>query len=377
MEFVFVVSLIGSLYSYLLYPIVLLLLRGRYPHRTPMQPPLPFVTIVITAHNEQGRIGEKLDNTLAAAYPPERLEIIVASDASSDLTDEIVRLKANQRCPVVLVRAADRRGKEHAQSLAIAQAKGEILVFTDASTMIPPGAVEAMVSNFTDPEVGAVSSEDRFLTTDGRIAGEGAYVKYEMWLRRLESRKGGVVGLSGSFFAARREVCKDWDIRTPSDFNTGLNCARLGYVAVSDPRVLGYYPNIKDERREYARKVRTVTRGIAALARHVEILNPFTFGLFAFKVWSHKVMRWAVPWFLVGAFVSSYALAGHHWLYRAAFIAQAGLYLLAFVTPWIGAGKHVLLRIPYFFVQVNVAIAHATLAFLFGKRVTVWEPSQR
>lgn len=376
MELVFVISLIGVTYSYALYPALLLLLPDRRRVAGLQSDDMPFVSIIITAHNEQERMGRKLQNTLAIDYPADRREIIVASDASTDGTDDLVRGYIGKGQPIWLVRAAERRGKEHAQALAIVKARGEILVFTDVSTIIPPGAVRAMVANFRDPGVGAVSSEDRFLMPDGNVAGEGVYVRYEMWLRRLETRKRGIVGLSGSFFAARRVVCEDWDIHTPSDFNTALNCARLGYVAVSDPDVRGHYPNIKDERREYGRKVRTVMRGLAGLARHVEVLNPLKYGLFAFEVWSHKVMRWAVPWFMLLVFASSWVLAGTHWMYAAAFTAQAVLYALALIGRRHPA-QPALLKIPYFFVQVNVAIAHASLVFLAGKRVTVWEPSKR
>ncbi len=376
MEILFVVSLIGVVYSYAIYPAVLLLLPRR-KICTNDGPALPsFVSIIITAHNEQERIAKKIDNTLAVDYPAHRREILVASDSSTDATDEIVCRYINEGSPLLLVRACERRGKEHAQRLAIAKASGEVLVFTDVSTMIPADALHPLVEDFADPRVGAVSSEDRFITADGSVVGEGAYVRYEMWLRGLESRKGSLVGLSGSFFAARREVCEPWDIDVPSDFNTALNCARKGYVAVSDPRVLGHYPNITDERREYARKVRTVTRGIAGLVRNIDVLNPYRFGLFAFQVWSHKVMRWAVPWFMLLALLSSWMLARTHWVYAAAFGGQAVLYMLALLArgrPALPA----LLKIPYFFVQVNLAIAHATLAFLFGKRVTVWEPSKR
>lgn len=375
MTFLFVMSLVGVVFSYALYPALLGLLPDR--RRVLVVPASsPVVSIIITAYNEQERIGSKLENTLALDYPAARREIIVASDASSDATDDIVRRYIDQGHAITLVRAGERKGKEHAQRLAIARARGDILVFTDVSTVIPADALHPLVENFADARVGAVSSEDRFITADGHVVGEGAYVRYEMWLRALESRKGSLVGLSGSFFAARRTVCEPWDIDVPSDFNTALNCARKGYVAVSDPRVPGHYPNIRDERREYARKVRTVTRGIAGLARNIEVLNPFRFGLFALQVWSHKVMRWAVPWFMLLALLSSWALARTHWFYAAAFAAQAALYVLA---SW-ARGRPALpalLKIPYFFVQVNVAIAHATLAFLFGKRVTVWEPSKR
>lgn len=376
-EALFVLSLLGIFYSYALYPALLLLLPDAPPARRDAAGGPPFVSIIIAAHNEQARIAAKLDNTLALFGDAARREIIVASDASTDETDDIVRRYVQAGHPVTLVPSVERKGKEHAQAQAIARARGDIFVFTDVSTMLPPEAIERLLANFADPRVGAVSSEDRFLMPSGEVAGEGVYVKYEMWLRRLESRRGGVVGLSGSFFAARREVCTPWDTLVPSDFNTALNCARQGYLAVSDPRVLGYYANIRDERREYARKVRTVTRGIAAVWRHPDILNPFVFGLFAFKVWSHKIMRWAVPWFLVLALGTSLLLSAQHWVYRGLFLLQVFLYGLALLPALRGVGVHGVFKIPYFFVQVNLAIAHATLAFLLGRRVTVWEPSKR
>lgn len=377
MKAIFFISMLGMIYSYAIYPALLLLFPDRRRARSETNTrPAPMISIIIAAHNEQARIGKKLDNTLALDYPPDRREILVASDACTDATDAIVRHYGDEGSPVTLVRAPERKGKEYAQGLAVAKARGEILVFTDVSAVIHRDALGALVEAFSDAGVGAVSSEDGFIAADGALAGEGAYVRYEMWLRALESRKAGVVGLSGSFFAARREVCELWDVGAPSDFNTALNCVRKGLVAISDPRVVGYYPNLKDERREYERKVRTVTRGIAGLARNPDVLNPLRFSLFAFQVWSHKVMRWAVPWFMLAAFVSSWALARAHWLYATAFLAQVGLYILV-LAMWGRPAVPALVKIPYFFVQVNMAIAHATVVFAIGKRITAWEPSKR
>ena len=156
-----------------------------------------------------------------------------------------------------LVRSDLHNGKEYAQSLAIKKAKGDILIFSDVATSIPTDAITILVENFKDPLIGAVSSEDRFISENGDVVGEGLYVKYEMWLRKKESELGGIVGLSGSFFAARKEVCKEWDVSSPSDFNTALNCARNNLMAVSCPDVLGFYKDISDESKEYGRKVRT------------------------------------------------------------------------------------------------------------------------
>ena len=199
-----------------------------------------------------------------------------------------------------------------------------------------------------------------------------------MWLRSLESDCAGLVGLSGSFFAARKEVCQQWDIASPSDFNTALNCATQGLVAVSAPDVLGYYQDVADSKKEYERKIRTIIRGLTALERHPEVLNPFKYGWFSFQVISHKLMRWAVPWFLMLLLVVSFAVAGKGGIYSLALLGQLVFYgcvLLAYMKPELRANKF--LKIPFFFIQVNLAIAHATLKFLTGTRMTVWSPSKR
>lgn len=377
MEALLWIAAFGVGYSYFLYPLLLLLLPRRAQVRRALaEADLPSVTLIITAHNEEQRIETKLHNALRIDYPPERLEILVASDASTDATDSIVKGLGPQG--VRLVRAEERLGKEHAQSLAIAAASGEILVFSDAGTDIPPESVRVLAEDFSDPRVGAVSSEDRFISQDGQIAGEGLYVRYEMWLRRLESSVNSLVGLSGSFFAVRREVCADWDTQVPSDFNSALSSVLKGYVAVTDPRVIGIYKDIKDPKREYQRKVRTVIRGITAVARQPVVLNPSRVGWFAVQVWSHKIMRWAVPWFLALLLLCNLAVMRQGLLYEALLAAQLaayGLSVAGFLLP--GLRRIALVKVPYFFCQVNLAMAHAALAFLLGRRVTVWTPSSR
>ncbi len=376
METIFWIGVAGCLYSYLIYPLVLMLLPKGRSQGPGLTAEIPVMSIIIVGHNEEGRIVAKLENTLLLAYPRDRLEIIVASDASSDGMDAIVLGYGNRS--VRLVRSELRRGKEHAQLLAIAQARGDILVFTDVGTEIPAKALMRLADRFSDPKVGAVSSEDRFVSRDGSLVGEGAYVRYEMWLRRLESQRAGLVGLSGSFFAARRIVCDTWDDETPSDFNAAIGCARRGLVAVTEPSVVGYYADIKDAAMEYRRKLRTVLRGIVGLARHREALNPLAFGLFSVQIWSHKVMRWLVPWFMLVTLASSLLLWRSGPFFRLAASVQLIFYTgiaAAFMAP--ALRRSVFLRIGYYFVQVNVAIAHASLLFLAGRRMTVWEPSRR
>lgn len=374
--------LILSIYSYFLYPLCLKLLttfssqsKVGTSHNYGEANQL-FFSLIITAYNEKNRINEKLLNALAIEFDPDRFEIIVTSDNSDDGTDDIVREFSTKG--IQLVRAEERLGKENAQRCAIDVARGDILVFSDVATQIPEDALRKLEKYFEDEKIGAVSSEDRFISQEGNIAGEGAYVKYEMWLRKQESKLAGLVGLSGSFFAARKEVCQQWDIHSPSDFNTALNCAQLGFRAVTAPDVLGYYQDLKDSSKEYARKIRTVIRGMTALQRHPEVLNPFRFGLFTFQVISHKLMRWLVPWFLIALLLVNSMLFQAGGIYSFILIIQILFYALALSAHY----KEDLLRIAsikliYFFVQVNLALFDASCQFLAGKRMSIWQPSAR
>lgn len=367
--------LLLSIYSYFLYPLVLAVrvsLAARNQTATPVA--LPSLSLIVTAYNEQARIREKIENSLALEYP--NLEIIIASDCSTDDTESIVGEYAARG--VKLVRADQRLGKENAQRCAIEQARGEVLVFSDVATQIPADALTKLAAYFADPKIGAVSSEDRFISIEGAIAGEGAYVRYEMWLRRMESELSGLVGLSGSFFAARKTICASWDIHCPSDFNTALNCARAGYRAVTASDVLGYYKDLADPRKEYQRKVRTVLRGITAVARHPDVLSFASFRWFAVQVWSHKILRWGVPWFLVGLLLATFAAASYGSIYVLALLAQLAFYGVAIAAHFNESlRENGIVRIVYFFVQSNIAIADACIQYVSGKRMTTWQPSAR
>ena len=304
-ELVFWCSVGLALYVYVGYPCALMLVtlvRSRSVKKAEKGSAAPLVSFIITAHNEERRIREKIENTLAQDYPARAFEIIVASDCSTDATDDVVRGYADR---VRLIRAPERNGKEAAQQLAIAAASGHILVFSDVATAIAPDGVSNIVRNFADATVGCVSSVDRFVDREGRVSGEGAYVRYEMFLRALETRVNSLVGLSGSFFAARRDVCRKWATDRQSDFSTLLNAVEIGLRGVLDPESAGYYRSVVDDRRESERKVRTVVRGIAVLARNLRMLNPLRYGLFAWQLASHKLGRWLIPFAMIGAATSN------------------------------------------------------------------------
>jgi len=370
-------SFLAIFYTYFGYPAILSVLSLiRKRESGPLDKAFcPLVTLIITVHNEEARIKKKIENTLAIDYPRDLLQILVASDASTDRTDDIVRGYEDKG--ITLVRAPERRGKEFAQKCALEKARGEIIVFSDVATMIERDGILKIVSNFSDPTVGCVSSEDRVLDELGNISGEGVYVCYEMWLRSLETRVNSVVGLSGSFFAARADVCRDWPTSIPSDFNTLLNSIKLGLRGVSDPKSIGLYTNIKDEKKEFDRKVRTITRGIAALMANMGLMNPFRFGIFSWQLLSHKLMRWLVPWFMISAVFSNIILVYRSALYKAFCVLHVLFYVSAFLNDRVFAQSTSIFKLPYYFVQVNMAIARAWVEYLKGERYVTWSPSTR
>jgi len=368
-------SIFFIFYSYFGYPLLLMVLSTFRNHSVKKSDITPSVSFIITAYNEERRIIEKIENTLQQDYPEEKFDIIVASDCSIDGTDEIVR--SFQHEGVRLVRASERKGKENAQRLAVSTASGEIIVFSDVATMLPVDGVKNIAKNFADPGVGCVSSTDRFIEPDGSISGEGTYVRYEMFLRNLESKVNTLVGLSGSFFAARKVVCQNWAIDLQSDFNTLLNSVKMGLRGVAEPESIGYYKNIADEKKEFERKVRTVLRGISVFMKSLPLLNPFKYGLFSWQLFSHKLCRWLIPFAMISAFISNSTLTRDNVFYQLTFMSQVVFYVMAILGITTDLFSKNILKLPSFLVVVNLSILNAWYLYIRGKRMVSWNPSER
>jgi len=376
MEVIFWASVGFMVYAYAGYPLSLVILSLFRNRPVKLGNITPTVSFIITAHNEELSISDKLENTLAQNYPADRLEIVGASDCSTDHTDSII--KSYEPRGVRLIRTDERKGKEAAQKLAVQATSGEILVFSDVATILPPDGISTIVKNFHDPTVGCVSSVDRFLDSDGKLSGEGAYVKYEMFLRQLETKVNTLVGLSGSFFAACRVVCEPWAENLQSDFNTLLNAVKLGLRGVSDPDSIGYYRNVADERKEYERKVRTVLRGISVFMKSLPMLNPLHYGLFSWQLFSHKLCRWLAPFAMIIAFVSNMLLIASSAFYQYTLTFQLAFYLIALAYVRIQRlPKRDVLRIPSFFLMANLSILDAWYRYVRGERILGWDPSKR
>lgn len=375
-EIVFVVSLGLLAYPVIGYPFVLLILSTLRSRSTIRKPFPGKVSVIIAAHNEEEKIAGKLTNMLNQDFPAERLEIIVASDCSTDGTDDIVHSFADRG--VVLARPEHRGGKEYAQKHAVEKASGDVVVFSDVGTSLDTDGISRITSNFADPTVGCVSSHDRFINPNGRVSGEGLYVRYEMFLRLLESRVNSLVGLSGSFFAARAEVCAGIRPDTQSDFQTLMNAVQLGYRGIADPQSIGYYQELAEPQNELHRKMRTVLRGMTTLRENADLLNPLRNGLFSFQLISHKLLRWLAPVLLLAMLVSSSVAALDSALFRVLALLQFAGYGAALMAL---SNRRMALfgpmRILRYVLVSNTGILVAWLRFFKGETVVAWEPSKR
>jgi cellulose synthase/poly-beta-1,6-N-acetylglucosamine synthase-like glycosyltransferase len=373
-------------YAYLAYPAALWVL-GRFVKAAPVQSrepdEWPVVSITVPVYNEEHQVASLVENLLALDYPPERRQILIVSDASSDGTDEIVRGYGDQG--VELLQLEERGGKTKAENLALPWLRGEIIVNTDASIRFPPESLKRLVSAFSDPAVGLASGRDLSVPAapDGgkeSNLGESGYVGYEMSIRDLETSISGIVGASGCYYGIRRCLHTTMVPESLSrDFAAALHTTEEGYRAVSVPGAICFVPRTSSLRREYSRKVRTITRGMKTLHFKRILLNPVWFGIPAWMLLSHKICRWALPWATLLGVLGLVALSSSH-RWAAYLLALFLLFLVLAGLGWAFADRRALpkvLSIPAFLVVGNVAAAHAFLRFLQGNRSSIWEPTRR
>lgn len=369
-------SLAAVVYAYFGYPLALMVLKrvagakeGGVSVDASSEPTL---SIIIPVHNEAAVIEEKLRNLLMLDYPAGKREIIIVSDGSTDQTGTIVERYLEQG--IRYIKLPERRGKAAALNSGLAAAVNEIVVFTDASIMLRRDALRNIVRRFQDPAIGCISGEDHI--PEG--GGEGAYGKYELFLRNQESAVHSIVGASGSFYAQRRSLAMTFREGMAPDFLSVLDTVAQGYRAVTEPAAVGTMTSVKAARDEFDRKVRTLLRGMSALLQRGRLLNPFKYGVFAFELWSHKIMRWLVPFFLLGLFCANLLLVGTT-LYSVFFALQAVFYLLAAAAllPVQDIKQMMMTKIPLYFITVNAAIVVAWVKYVRGVRQEIWNPSRR
>lgn len=375
----FWISLALLAYVFVGYPLLLRLLAvAGFGRSVAVAAVEPRVTLIVSAYNERQVIAAKLDNCRALDYPAGLIEVIVVSDASSDGTDEVVRSYGG---PVRLLRMEERGGKTLGLNAAIRSADGEIVVFSDANAMYQPDAIRCLVRNFADPTVGAVTGESRYLLgeADASTESENTYWSYELDLKVLESRLGSVVGGDGAIYAIRRRLYQEMGPGDLSDFVNPLQIVAQGYRNVYEPAAISWESGAEGFSAEFRRKVRIVNRAWRATGKMRALLNPFRFGFFSLQFFSHKVLRWLVPWLMLVAFVTNLALADEPGLYSFLLAGQLSFYTCALLGWWLADRPGVMgraLRIPYYFCLVNLASLVALVEVFGGKEYRTWASSR-
>ena len=324
---VFWLSGLTVVYTFIGYGILITLL-ARFVNRPVLRQPItPSVTLIIPAYNEDAVIAEKLDNCLKLDYPPDKLEIMVVADGSNDRTCEVV--SGYTPHGVKLLHQLERRGKIAAMNRAAPFALGEVLVFSDANAILEPQAIRMLVANLADRKVACAGGEKRIKRAASvQAQGEGAYWRYEAYLKRLDSKINTAIGAIGELFAIRRELYQplDDDLLI-EDFVMTMKLVAQGWRVVYEPGAIAWEEASPSLAMEWRRRVRMAAGGFQAIGRLKDMLNPLH-GLAAIQYISHKVLRWLAPFFMMATFVANLGLL-RLTFYRWTMAAQVIFYALA------------------------------------------------
>ena len=375
-QLVFWTCVASLAYVYLGYPLLVYLVSIARPKPVKRADIEPNVTVLITAFNEEAAIREKLKNTLAIEYPAGKLEILIASDGSTDRTDEIVAEFADRG--VRLFRQEGRVGKTTTQNNAVVHATGEIILFSDATTLYTTEVFRQILPPFADEGVGCVAGRLVYVDEGDTIVGLGArsYWNYETFIKMAESRACSLIGASGCLYAVRKSAYEPMYPEACSDFLICTNIYRRGSRSVFAPEAVCFEHTNRRANDELRMRIRVISQTFTDLWRNRDMLNPFKSGFFAIELISHKVLRYAVPVILIVLFAATALLINASVFYTAAFALQALFYVLAF-AGWVmeRMGKRLtLLAMPLYFMLANLAALLAFYKFLRGETFARWEP---
>ncbi len=368
-ETLFWLSLATCLYGYAGYPALLWAMAALWRRPVRKAPVEPGVSLVIPAYNEENVIEAKLQNALALDYPPDKLEIVVVSDGSTDRTNAIAARYAAGR--LRLIAFAANRGKLAALNDAVPQLRGEIAVFSDAASMLRPDALRRLVECFADPTVGAVSGLYRVHNAEAAELGaqEDFYWKYETYLKRLEAELHSIIGAHGALYAIRKDL---YPFPPPGiindDYVIPVRILQKGYRIYYETGAVA--SEEAHEMRGFSRRVRIMTGNFQQLRELPALLwPPRPLPLFFFL--SHKAARLLVPFAMIGLAVSNLFLLGQP-VYFAAFLAQAAFYAAVLLGALLPAGPR-LFRLPYYFSMINAAAFLGAYYALAGREKPLWK----
>jgi cellulose synthase/poly-beta-1,6-N-acetylglucosamine synthase-like glycosyltransferase len=375
---VLIVSAAVVVWIYAGYPLLLVVLERTRPRPRTRAPIEPALSVIIAAHDEAPIIGTKVSNVRASQYPARQIEIVVASDGSTDATAEIASAAgASVVCDLPRV------GKLAALNVAVARSSGDVLVFTDADSRFEPRTLAELAANFADPRVGAVAANEVYVRDAGGVpvaSGEGLYWRYEQWIKRMEDRIGSAVSASGRLYAIRRDVfTPSQQTASTDDFVISTEAVRAGRRLAFDEnaRVLVQTPD--EGGTELRRKVRVMNRGLRGACTLARDLWPQRLG-YVLQLASHKILRRFAGFFLLSAFLATGVLVAAR-PRNAAYWCLLGLQCVFYVLAMVGAvaqSQH--RRVPkpawvaYYFCLANLAAALAVCSIVRGTRYERWEP---
>jgi cellulose synthase/poly-beta-1,6-N-acetylglucosamine synthase-like glycosyltransferase len=374
-EFIFATAAFLLFYTYVGYPLLVTLLSFLRPVCATDLKHTPTVSMLIAAHNEEAGIEKKLQQTVALDYPADKLEILVLSDGSVDRTDEIVKSFPDPR--VRLVRVEPRKGKTNAQNFGVREAKGDVLVFSDATTIYHSQAIRKLAANYADSHVGAVSGRYQYFDAAGDSPtglGSVAFWNYENLIKRAQSRLGTITGCCGCIYSVRRSVYTDLNPDIISDLVQPLWAIQKGYRVVFETEALAYEETTQSTQEEFSMRVRVVTRGMRGLLSVPDLFKPWKHPWICFQLVSHKVLRWLVPVFLLILFLANIALVSKPF-FAFTLALQIVFYLWALLARYVPIHRTwKILGVPLFFCTLNAAALVSLFKLLRGQKYTVWQP---
>lgn len=361
-------------YIYIGYPILLRYLPKKSLAITQITPH-PKVTVLIPAFNEAKVIEGTIRNKLEQHYPADLIEIIVISDESEDGTDDIVIRISATETRVRLIRQSPRQGKTAGLNLAMQQAQGDIIIFSDANSHYDKNAVANLVNCFSDPQVGYVTGKMVYVNSDGSLVGDGcsAYMKYENHMRALETQVDSVVGVDGGIDAIRKELYQPMNADQLPDFVLPLKVVTQGKRVIYCESALLNEESLSNSQSEFRMRVRVSLRAYWAMKDMKHLFNPFNYGLFALQITSHKLLRYVAFIPLLLAFVSN-GFITHNAFYSLTFLIQIIFYGAAAFVSLNDGTKNRWLGLANYFCLINLASAMAFIKFLKGEKIVLWKP---
>lgn len=384
---IFWMSMSGILYTYFFYPIVLLgfyvtaqayrdlrFLAGRGNRRVAplVAGEMPSITMIIPAYNEEEHLAEKLANLDRIEYPADKLEIIFISDGSTDGTNSLLEDVSDLKVKVIVL--PEHLGKASALNCAVRSATHDILVFSDASTLLAEDALQKLVRHFCSPSVGAVCGSIRFHASAESKQTEGMYWRYESMLRLMEARLGSTLTASGALYALRRDAYVPLTPETVlDDFVTVMNARKMGLAVIYDPEAVAFDFAPSNISGEFTRRARLARGSFGCLSFFLRVPLPW-FTRFAFV--SHKLLRWLVPIMALMLLTSNLLLIGTH---QPWYTGAAALQLALYIWAAIGAvfAKHVrglpFAQLAYFLLAMNLALLVGLFRALMGRPQTAWQ----